>query len=261
MAVMLHSSQPSRPYTPGYIAFPNGRKPPHVIFHDEDLLTQPTSPNEVFQREQLEHEQKLAAEAALDAAWQKHEDDKRAKLEKIKEAELLAELEWLKLGGRIRGDTPAEAELRNQLDEEAKLTDEEKGLRRAWERYDKAWEQLVKSIRPTKTFTFRKLSFTFEELPWPVPPRFDTSKPKELPPVTLEDLTCESIDKFILHPAREPGKSRRDKLREAILKYHPDKFSRYLHRVVEGDRARVEEGVIVVTRHLNRLMNSEAEPR
>jgi len=77
-------------------------------------------------------------------------------------------------------------------------------------------------------------------------------------PLALEDFTYAAIDRFLLHPAREPSKARRDKLRDAILRYHPDKFSRYLHRIVEEDRARVHEGVVIVTRHLNQLMSSES---
>ena len=97
----------------------------------------------------------------------------------------------------------------------------------------------------------------FSDIPWPVLPPDLTSRPtREL---ALDDLTVEAISGFLLvqdDAESEAGKkARRDKLRETMLRFHPDKFEgRILKRVVESERETVMEAVGIVARSVNALM-------
>jgi hypothetical protein len=242
------------PYTPGYIAFPLGGAPSLADEEARLFRIRVQQHRAKVQQEQEELERAKAAQTAADLAWQAEEDAHRARLEEIKEEALKAEIEWERMGGRRREMDP---EVRKRLDDEASLTDEELRLRRAWEEYDKAWERLMISIRPVKTFIFRKVAFSFTDVPWPVLPDTDPVT-GNTPVLELKHITAPAVAKFLLDPHRDPGKSRREKLRDAILRYHPDKFEgRILPRIISEDRARVQEGVSIVMRCLNELMGVE----
>ncbi|KAF8526651.1 hypothetical protein BU17DRAFT_40488 [Hysterangium stoloniferum] len=235
-------------YTPGYVAFPTGI-PPNPLEQEACLFRERLEKYRAkVKQEQEELERAKATKTAADEAWERAEEGRRARLQKIKEEGLRGELEWMRLGGKIRNDD--DAELRKTLDEEAKLTDEERSYFRAWEEYEKNWERLALSIRPVKSFIFRKISFSFSEIPWPILRGNNTA-------LGLNDLTGHAIAAFLLHPLKEPRKSRKEKLREAMLHYHPDKFGRFMHRVVPEDERRVQDGVGIVTKCLTDLMNAE----
>lgn len=238
------SSDPP-PYTPGYIAYPMGSAP-NPAAEEARLFRERVQQHRVkVQEEQEELERAKAAQTAADIAWQAAEDARHARLQEIREAALKAEIEWERMGGRRRVMDP---DVRKKLDEEASLTEEERALRRAWEEYDKGWERLWTSVRPVKTFTFRKIAFAFSDVPWPVMP----------PVVDVRDITTSGVAKFLLHAHRTPDKTRKEKLRDAVLRYHPDKFEgRILPRIISEDRARVQEGVSTVMRCLNELMSEE----
>jgi hypothetical protein len=71
-----------------------------------------------------------------------------------------------------------------------------------------------------------------------------------------EQLIPVQIAHFILHPQHSPGKSRKDRLKEALLRWHPDRFeTKWLKKVVEEDREAVKDGVGRVVRALNELLN------
>ena len=243
------------PYTPGYIAFPLGGVPNPAAEESRLFRERVQQHRAKAQQEQEELERAKAAQTAADKAWEAAQEVRRIRLKEMEEAALRAEIQWERMGGRKRQMDP---ELRKKLDEEASLTDEERKLRRAWEEYDKAWERIMISIRPVKTFTFRKTSFSFADVPWPVLPRHIDTDTGNTPLLDLEDITASAIAKFLLDPHRDRNKSKREKLRDAMLRYHPDKFEgRILPRIVSDDRARVQEGVSIVMRCLNELTSAE----
>lgn len=94
-------------------------------------------------------------------------------------------------------------------------------------------------------------------MPWPVFEAQSTSKRR----LTNEDLTLDAITSFVL-PRSLPGTSteeakkyRKDRLRETMLRFHPDKFEgRIMKRVREKDRDQVLDAVGRVARALNTLM-------
>ncbi|KAF8653309.1 hypothetical protein AX16_004009 [Volvariella volvacea WC 439] len=93
-------------------------------------------------------------------------------------------------------------------------------------------------------------SLTFSDIPWPVFAAFSEK-------MTLGEMTRDEVASFLLTStdAERSRKERKDKLREAILRYHPDKFEgRYLEHVVRGDREKVRAGIGEVVRALNALL-------
>lgn len=85
----------------------------------------------------------------------------------------------------------------------------------------------------------------------------------------LDVITADAISTFLLPPELFPPqtqdsaakKERRERLREAMLRFHPDKFEgRILRRVEEKDRARTKEAVAKVVVALNHLMAAGVFP-
>ncbi|KAI0644407.1 hypothetical protein C8Q79DRAFT_894220, partial [Trametes meyenii] len=83
----------------------------------------------------------------------------------------------------------------------------------------------------------------FRDIPWPV-----FSQPQ-----ALDELAPAKVTRFVLSPLH-PGETRREKVRTALRRWHPDRFGRVLARVGEEDREAVEEGVGIVVRCLNGML-------
>ena len=85
----------------------------------------------------------------------------------------------------------------------------------------------------------------------------------------LDVITADAISTFLLPLELFPPhsqdssvkKERRERLREAMLRFHPDKFEgRILGRVEERDRDRTKEAVAKVVVALNHLMAAGVFP-
>jgi len=120
----------------------------------------------------------------------------------------------------------------------------------AWSSYRALWETLngaaaasSNSTPPNHSPKSKLLKFT--QLPWPI-----YSSPND-PSL----LTKEAISSFLLSGDHSPTKTRKQRLREAILAYHPDRFvGRYMNLVRPEQRDLVNEAVGKVVRALNELM-------
>lgn len=124
---------------------------------------------------------------------------------------------------------------------EAERARREEEERAAWDRYESRWNELLSSEASSEPLTF-------ESIPWPL-----TS-----PPRNVEDLRSARITMFILSSQHSRGQSMKDRVRHALRRWHPDRFGRILARVREEDRAMVEEGVGIVARCLNGLLERTA---
>ncbi|KAF9244932.1 hypothetical protein BU15DRAFT_71291 [Melanogaster broomeanus] len=78
-------------------------------------------------------------------------------------------------------------------------------------------------------------------------------------PACATDITAENITSFLMHPVHSSNHTRRERIRTALLRWHPDRFRRILPRVVESETSAVEEGVGVVARCLNELLGKEGK--
>lgn len=98
----------------------------------------------------------------------------------------------------------------------------------------------------------------FSDVPWPIfPPRKDGL-------IRGEDINPDAVSLFLFpgpslvddEEAKERrAAARKERLRETILRYHPDKFeARVLSRVQEGDQEAVREAVGRVVRAVGELM-------
>lgn len=92
-------------------------------------------------------------------------------------------------------------------------------------------------------------SLGFHDIPWPL----------LVVPTRVADLTPENITSFLLDPVHSSNHSRRERIRNALLRWHPDRFRRVLNRVADPEMGMVEEGVGVVVRCLNALLAKEGK--
>jgi hypothetical protein len=176
-----------------------------------------------------EHEEQLRQQAS-----------KEARLARDKE--LKSELALLEIAAE-------EERRRKRLEKESRRQEEAK------EAYDRRWKDLLGGgdARTLK----------FEDVPWPLMIAQARSN-KASTKVAIEDFTEENISAFLLPQPPASGKQkmgeaekkeRKEKLRETMLRYHPDKFvGRFMSRVWEDEKTRLMEAVEQVVRVLNVLM-------
>ncbi|KAG6906101.1 hypothetical protein DXG01_015930 [Tephrocybe rancida] len=93
----------------------------------------------------------------------------------------------------------------------------------------------------------------WESIPWPM----------FVPPKSLDDITLPAVSAYVLTsllPEEHKAKSRKDRIKDLIRKWHPDRFeTKYLPRVAEGDRDKVKEGMEAVLQSLNDMLMQETE--
>ncbi|KAF8308385.1 hypothetical protein DL93DRAFT_2044002, partial [Clavulina sp. PMI_390] len=86
----------------------------------------------------------------------------------------------------------------------------------------------------------------FGDIPWPI---FSNG------PFMPADITPQTVGAFLLSPFHSVDKSTKERLRSALIQWHPDKFeSRWLGMVVDSEKALVAEGVGAVARAINDLL-------
>ena len=88
---------------------------------------------------------------------------------------------------------------------------------------------------------------SMSSIPWPI---------LRMPPdgeVDHCDLTLEDIREFLLSPYHSPNKPKEVRIREAYLRWHPDKAGKWMASVIPCDRVRVKQAVDKVAWCLNQL--------
>lgn len=111
-----------------------------------------------------------------------------------------------------------------------------------WAAYESRWSKLQKLSAQKDADAGRGL--TFQDLPWPVYPF----------PSSPESLTKEAITAFLFSDLHSQDKTKKQRLREAFLLYHPDRFEgRFMHVVNAKDVQLVKDAAGRVVRTLNDL--------
>lgn len=112
--------------------------------------------------------------------------------------------------------------------------------RDAWQLYEERWASLSSSDAPVR--------LTFHNIPWPV---FS-------PPASISHLNSRTIGAFVLSSLHEGGGStRRERIRNAMRLWHPDKWiGRYLTKVDPRHEQVVRDGVNAVARALTELLTT-----
>lgn len=116
----------------------------------------------------------------------------------------------------------------------------ERAIATAWKTYDDGWTAIGSSTE----------KLAFRTIPWPV--LRQPNAPAELRPA--------DIAQFILSPFHSVNQTPRDRIKEALRRWHPDRFRRILDRVAANDRAKVEEAAGIIVRCLNDLLSRQSTP-
>jgi hypothetical protein len=240
----LSQATPSTHTNLGYFAFPPAGSP----FVSNDASG---SQAELDRLQQEEQERQRREELDRDAAWAarlKRDAELRKRRLAQEEAEARhGEEEWVRGGGILRDAKGRRDVVRTQaIKDELKLRDIEKKLVERWEAYVGRWQELIASGKGKEG----EIHLRFRDVPWPV----DTGE-KE---VDIGDLTLERVEEFLLGglTVRGCGVSRKDRVRSSLLRWHPDKMTGVLARVVEDDVEMVNQGVNAVIRCLQ-MLNSK----
>ncbi|KAG2368132.1 hypothetical protein BDR07DRAFT_1448467 [Suillus spraguei] len=165
--------------------------------------------------------------------WMTYEEDMRRRMrEREDEKNRLIQNEVRRIQARREAEKAKERVMR----ERARL---ERAIIDAWNVYELRWVAL--------SAAYDGIVLKFRDIPWPL----------LIPPLTPSEITPEGIGAFILSTAHSPEQSPKERIRAALLRWHPDRFCRVLGRVRESERNAVEEGVGIVVRCLNDLLTKD----
>lgn len=183
----------------------------------------------------------LASSAPIAAMQNDSESDLLRRAQAQHQAALMREQKLRERRERdraMRKERERQEKLKEERRERKRLERELKDKEAAWSSYRATWDALnVMPVAETKLH--------FKDLPWPVFP----------PPIDPHPLTREGISIFLLASFHSPDKSRKQRIRDALLAYHPDRFiGRFLGLVDQSEREMVETGIRMVVRALNTLL-------
>ncbi|KAF7979003.1 hypothetical protein HWV62_43961 [Athelia sp. TMB] len=149
--------------------------------------------------------------------------------------------------------------LEREIEAERQARKGEKERRRqkeARESYEQRWKDLIAEGVDGPPLIF-------SDIPWPIYEAQSSAK-RPTAGLALNVITVDAIARFILSgPPTAQGltsdatekKDRKERLRETMLRFHPDKFEgRLMRRVKEDEQVKVREAVGQVVRALNTLM-------
>lgn len=180
---------------------------------------------ETAQLQRLEAERRQAREAR-EARIREEESRRRAEAQRAEEARLAAE--------RRREEELARERERLEREQWRRQQEREMTAQQAWDLYERRWQ--------TAWDESDDGDLTFASIPWPMHPQ----------PLSPTELDGAQVRAFILSPSHSQNKGHKQRLREQLLRFHPDRFEgRWLSRVRESDRAAVQQGVNMVARFLN----------
>jgi hypothetical protein len=129
---------------------------------------------------------------------------------------------------------------RRRMEDEIRQRHREHKARRLKDAYDaylSSW-----SLLAAKSLSKGYLSLG--DIPWPMSP----------PPTTTSDITSDLISSFLFADLSSAEKPRKQRIREALLIYHPDRFEKWASLISdERERALAREAAGAVSRSLNSL--------
>lgn len=189
---------------------------------------------DAFWREEMLYAYELEAEQ-----WMRHQEEARRRLAERERARAnLIQEEIRRVEERVRQKREAEkrriAEERYRMMAELNRRKASRMSLEAWKRHEERWAGLNTSSEP----------LAFSDIPWPLASS----------PLTPEQISPTEIKAFLLSPLHSQDQTRKDRIRHAQLRWHPDRFSRFLKRVRDEDKAAVEEGAGIVARIINEMM-------
>ncbi|KAG6820242.1 hypothetical protein H0H93_003406 [Arthromyces matolae] len=170
--------------------------------------------------------------------WMKQEEEARRRAAERERRARLVDEEIHRIETKVRFKREEErrkiAEEWRKIQEEQRERDRrnrrkaDKAIVEAWHRYEDQWEEVLSSSQ----------TLDFGSIPWPT-----VSMARK-----AEEITAQAVISFLFSELHSGKQSRKERLRRAQLRWHPDRFQRILARVEESNKAEVEEGVGIVAR-------------
>ncbi|KAE9408919.1 hypothetical protein BT96DRAFT_745176, partial [Gymnopus androsaceus JB14] len=161
-----------------------------------------------------------------------------ARLEREKAEIIRGEEDWVRSGGILRDSEGKRDFARTEkIREEIRLRDWEKEVQSRWDAYERRWAELQRKGAE---------EISFNDIPWPV------HIGESARHAALSDLTLGNIETFLTEGLKVRGckVSRKERIRSSLLRWHPDKMTALVNKVVESDRKDVSDGISAVVRCL-----------
>ncbi|KAF9220781.1 hypothetical protein BS17DRAFT_301820 [Gyrodon lividus] len=188
------------------------------------------------------HARRLDKEKDGKAEQRRIDEERRKRLERERELGESSEIEWVRAGGVLRDAFGRRDKARTEgIRAELKLQEQEREKMERWESYEGRWRRVSASTEP----------LVFADFPWPLRDRIIDRDPSHLEKQSVSDFLFESLS------VRSNITTKKERIRSSLLRWHPDKISRVLDRVVHGDVELVREGIHTVFGILKVLQDAE----
>lgn len=154
-----------------------------------------------------------------------------------------SEIEWVRAGGVLRDACGRRDKARTErIRQELQAQDVEREIMARWETYEARWRAMHSSTAP----------IAFVDFPWPLGDERVSSR-------DLGPLTRRAVSEFLFESltVRTNVTTKKERIRVSLLRWHPDKISLVLSRVVPDDLELVREGIHVVFGILKALQDAE----
>ena len=131
----------------------------------------------------------------------------------------------------------------------------------AWNAYTRGWDLITITLgnsasvlrdTPSPDVPSPPPFLSMSSIPWPIL-RMPPEDGGGVDPCDDLTLTPEDIREFLLSPYHSPNKPKEVRIREAYLRWHPDKAGKWMAGVIPSDRVRVKQAVDRVAWCLNQL--------
>ncbi|TFK68546.1 hypothetical protein BDN72DRAFT_841645 [Pluteus cervinus] len=239
----------------GYLAFGSGHvgiSPRRQAFtFTSGFIPNDTSGGFKASHPPLDHA-KTAERERRNAEIEEHERRAREqRLAHIQEEARKGEEDWVRSGGILRDADGRRDMVRTEaIRAELKLREYEKVLVQRWERYERRWGELYPSFKGKEISNAPALPpLRFVDIPWPVDLGDDKRE------VELGDITPARVEQFLLEGLKVRGckVTKKERVRNSFLRWHPDKMTGLLLRVVPEDVDDVHRGINTVILCLQKL--------